>query len=89
MLKLTGPLTIPRLLGLGALGAGAGIAAGFLLVLYLTRPESSSGMDATSRLVTWIALGGVIVALVAVHVVLGLQLLSDDATPADRSTTRV
>lgn len=84
MLKLSGPLTVPRLLGLGALGAGAGIAAAFLLVLYITRPDASSGMDATSRLVAWISIGGVIAALVIVHVVLGLQLLSDDSssTPA-------
>ncbi len=76
MLKLT-PLTIPRLLGLGALGAGAGIAALFLLVVFITRPDASSGMDATSRMVTWVSVGGVIVALVAVHVVLGLQLLRE------------
>lgn len=82
MLKLT-PLTIPRLLGLGALGAGAGIAALFLVVVFITRPEASSGMDATSRMVTWIALGGVIVALVAVHVVLGLQLLRDGEETQD------
>ena len=68
---------IHRLMGLGALGA-----SGFFLLLYagflfLTRPGADAGMDWTHRLIAWIGIGGIILALIAVHVVVGLQLIGE------------
>ena len=67
--------TVRKLLGLGALGA-----SGFFLLLYagflfITRPDGNSGMDWTTRIVSWIGVGGIVLALIAVHVVLGKQLM--------------
>ena len=67
---------VARLAGLGALGAAAGLVALYLLFAFSTRPGVYAGMDDTSRFLTWLAVGGVVLALVAVHVVLGLQLLA-------------
>lgn len=66
---------IARLAGFGAFGAIGGMSAGYGLFILLTRPTATSGMDLTSSLVTWIAVGGVLLALIAVHVVLAKQLL--------------
>jgi hypothetical protein len=62
--------------GLGALGAGAGLALLCLLLLFFTRPAQYTGMDATLRTLTWIAFIGVFAALILVHVILGRQLLA-------------
>lgn len=70
------PPKIARLAGLGALGASAGLLALFALVVFVTRGTPHSGMDAAMRAMTWIAVGGVIVALVAVHVMIGRRLLN-------------
>lgn len=64
---------VARLAGLGAYGACAGLIGLFGLVIYVTLP--GGGMDLTSSLVTWISIGGLIAALIVVHVVLGRQLL--------------
>lgn len=70
------PPRIARLAGLGAFGAAAGIVALFILwAVLVTRPTQYSGLDGTLRAVTWIALAGVVLALVAIHVVLGRRLL--------------
>ncbi|MEX2178181.1 MAG: hypothetical protein WD801_05695 [Gemmatimonadaceae bacterium] len=68
------PPKIARLAGLGAFGACAGLAALYLLVVLISRP-SSNGIDATNAVVTWIAVGGVVAALIVAHVVIGRQLL--------------
>jgi hypothetical protein len=70
------PPRIAKLAGLGAFAACAGIAALYLLVVFITRPTSSSGMDGTLRFITWLSVAGVILALIAVHVVFGRQLLA-------------
>jgi hypothetical protein len=70
------PPRIVRLAGLGALAACGGIAALFALFVYVTRPDAWSGMDATSRFMAWLSVAGVLLALIAVHVVLGRQLLA-------------
>jgi hypothetical protein len=69
------PPRIAKLAGLGAFGACAGIAALYLLVLWGTRPAEFSGMDATQRFLTWLSVGGVLLALLGVHVMLGRRLL--------------
>lgn len=69
---------IHRLMGFGALGA-----SGFFLLIYagflfITRPGGDAGMDWTHRVVSWIGVGGIIAALIAVHVVIGLQLIGPE-----------
>lgn len=69
------PPRIARLAGLGAFAACAGIAALYLLVLFGTRPTPASGMDGTLRFITWLSVGGVFLALLGIHVLLGRRLL--------------
>jgi hypothetical protein len=78
------PPRIAKLAGLGAFGACAGIAALYLLFLYGTRPTQGAGMDGTLRFITWLSVGGVFLALLGVHVMLGRRLLAlgrGEATP--------
>lgn len=70
------PPRIAKLAGLGAFAACAGIAALYLLVVFITRPSEWAGMDGTLRFITWLSVAGVIVALIGVHVVFGRQLLA-------------
>lgn len=69
------PKLIARLLGIGAYFAAAGLTALFLLVAYTSRRTATGGMDPTTAHVTWLALGGVTLALVVAHHVIGKQLL--------------
>jgi hypothetical protein len=69
------PPKIARLAGLGALGASAGLLALLALLLLGTRPTPYAGMDGTSRAMTWITMVGVILTLIAVHVMIGRKLL--------------
>jgi len=69
------PPHIARLAGLGAYAASAGLLLLAALVVFGTRPTPFSGMDSTMRAMTWIAVIGTIVGLVAVHVVLGRRLM--------------
>jgi len=69
------PAKIARLAGLGAVGACAGLLALYLLLVFVTRPARTGGIDSVNAAVAWIALGGLFVALIAVHVVIGRQLL--------------
>jgi len=66
---------IARFAGLGAFAACAGLLALYALLIYVTMPTRTGGMNLATAAVTWIALGGLFVALIAVHVVLGRQLL--------------
>jgi membrane associated rhomboid family serine protease len=77
------PPKIAKLAGLGAFGACAGLLGLYLLLVYLTRPQASGGIDLTNAVVTWISLGGLFAALIAIHVVIGRRLLQL-ATDADR-----
>jgi hypothetical protein len=69
------PPKIAKLAGLGAFGACAGLLALYLGLVFLTRPMSRGGIDSVNAAVTWIALGGLILALMAAHVVIARQLL--------------
>ena len=70
------PPKIARLAGLGAFGACAGFIALFAFVAWISRHTPRGGMMPTLSVVTWISVGLVVLALVAVHVYLGKQLLS-------------
>lgn len=70
------PPRIARLAGLGAFAACGGLFLLFLLLLYATRPNPRGGIDTTSAIVTWIALGGVFAALIGAHLVIGRRLLA-------------
>lgn len=67
---------IARLAGMGALAAAAGLVLVFVLFALITRPGDYAGMDATTRMLSWIGIAGVLLALVGVHVLIGRRLLA-------------
>jgi hypothetical protein len=69
------PPKIARLAGLGAFGACAGLLGLYLLLVFVTRPTSTAGIDLVNAMVVWISLGGLFLALIALHVAIGRQLL--------------
>jgi hypothetical protein len=66
---------ILKLLGMGAFGAIGGLSLGYGLFVALTAPSRTGGIDTTNSAVTWIAVGGVLIFLAAVHIMLGKQIL--------------
>jgi hypothetical protein len=70
------PPRIARLAGLGAFAACGGIAMLYALFVYVTRPGPTAGMDGTQRIIAWLSVAGVLLALLLVHLVLGRQLLA-------------
>lgn len=69
------PPKYARLAGLGAFGASAGLLGLFLLLVFITRPSLRGGIDSVNAAVAWIALGGLFLALIGAHIVIGRQLL--------------
>jgi hypothetical protein len=69
------PPKIARLAGLGALGASVGFLALFAYVAYISRHTATGGMMPALSAVSWISLGLVVLALIAVHVAISRQLL--------------
>jgi hypothetical protein len=69
------PPKIARLAGLGALAACGAFAALFLYVAYISRHTATGGMMPALSVVSWISVGLVALALIAVHVAVGKQLL--------------
>ena len=69
------PPKIARLAGLGAFGACALFVALYAFVAYISRHTTYGGMMPALSAVTWISLALVVLALIAVHVVLGKQLM--------------
>ena len=70
------PPKIARLAGLGAFGACAGFVALFALVAWISRRTPTGGIMPVLSWVTWISLSLVVLALIAVHVYFGRQLLA-------------
>lgn len=69
------PPKYAKLAGLGAFGASVGLLALFGVIVFLTRPMRVGGIDVTNAIVAWISLGGLFVALILVHVMIGKRLL--------------
>ena len=69
-------LNVPRLLGLGALGVPLGVLLIYAAILWASWPSKSSGMDPTTRFVAWFAVGGLLFAVVLLHVIIGKMLLT-------------
>lgn len=67
-------MQVQRMAGLGAFGAAAGLALLFALFVWQTLPGPETGMDWAHAVVAWISVGGVVVALIAVHVLVGRVL---------------
>jgi peptidoglycan/LPS O-acetylase OafA/YrhL len=69
------PKMLARLLGLGAYAVCVALLALFALVAFASRHTATGGIDPTTQHVTWLAMGGVILAIIGVHVYLGRQLM--------------
>ncbi len=69
------PPRIAKLVGYGAFGAIALFVVIFLLVFFVTLPRSAPGMTTVLDVVTWIAVGLMVLALAALHVVIARQLI--------------
>ena len=70
------PPRVATLIGYGALAAILLFVAIFALIAYVSIPRSTGGIDGTEATVTWISVGLVVVALIAVHVLIGRELLA-------------
>lgn len=69
------PPKFARLAGLGAFGACVAFVALFVLIAFISRPTPTGGIPLVLSWVTWISVGLVVLALIAVHVAIGRQLL--------------
>ena len=69
------PPKIARLAGLGAFGACAFFVALYAYVAWISRHTPTGGMMMSLSVVTWISLALVVIALIAVHVAIGKQLM--------------
>ena len=70
------PPRIAKLAGLGAYAACGGFLLLFLMLAYVSRPTPRGGIDITQAVVAWIALGGVFLAIIGAHLVIGRRLLA-------------
>ena len=78
------PPRIAKLAGMGAFGAIAFFVALFAFIFWVSAPRAHGGIDSISAIVVWISLAVVLLGLVALHVVLGRQLLAlSRGTPSD------
>jgi hypothetical protein len=69
------PPKFARLAGLGAFGACVAFVALFVFIAFISRPTPTGGIPLVLSWVTWISVGLVVLALIAVHVAIGRQLL--------------
>ncbi len=69
------PKMIARLLGLGAYATCAGLLAVFAATAFFSRHTATGGIDPTTEHVTWLAIGGVVLAVIVVALYLGRQLM--------------
>lgn len=69
------PPRLAKLVGYGAFAATLLFVLIFALVFIITLPRSAPGMTTTLDVVTWIAVGLMMLAIIGVHVLIGRQLL--------------
>jgi hypothetical protein len=69
------PPKIAKLAGLGAFAACGAFILLFVLLAWVSRHTPTGGMMPVLSWVTWLSVSLVILALIAVHVYLGRQLL--------------
>jgi hypothetical protein len=62
-------MPLVRLAAFGALAVALGIVGIFALLVFFTTPTPTGGIDWTLAQLTWISVGGVVLALIAIHVV--------------------
>ncbi|HEU4642740.1 MAG TPA: hypothetical protein VFS44_09810 [Gemmatimonadaceae bacterium] len=70
---------LEKLAALGAFGVCAVLLAIWVLLIVITLPRRGAvggGIDITEAVVTWVAVGLVVLALIAVHVVFARRLLA-------------
>lgn len=70
------PPRIAKLAGLGAFGACGGIVAVYALFLYGTSASGSPGLDSPERFLSQFTVGGLLLAVVGVHVILARRLMA-------------
>jgi len=58
-----------RLAALGAVGVSAGVLALYALIIFITLPGRSGGIDPTLAELTWISVGAVVLVVIAIHLV--------------------
>lgn len=68
------PSRLAQLAALGAYGACAAFIGLFAIVAFISRHTTTGGMMPALSAVTWISLGVVLFALLAVHLVMARQL---------------
>ena len=73
---LARPPRVQQLAGLGAFGVWVGILGVYALLAYFSTPRDTSGIDRAHAMIVYISAGLVALAAIAVHVVLGRQLLA-------------
>jgi len=66
---------LAQLAGMGAIAASGGILLAMLGFLFLTRPGATV-MDGENVTIAWIGVGGMFLALIGVHVLLGKRLIA-------------
>ena len=69
------PPKIAKLAGLGALGACVAFIGLFAFVAFISRHTPTGGMMPALSAVSWISIGLVVLALIAVHIAIAKQLL--------------
>ncbi|MEO7085186.1 MAG: hypothetical protein ABI442_07165 [Gemmatimonadaceae bacterium] len=69
------PPKIARLVGLGAYAVCPALIALYAYVAYLCAPPAGGGIMPVLSAVSWISVGFIVLALIAVHVVIGKQLM--------------
>ena len=70
------PPRIATLIGYGALAATLLFVAILALIAYAAIPRRTGGIDGIEATVTWISVGLAVLAVIAVHLVIGRGLLA-------------
>ena len=83
------PMRIEKLAALGAVAASGGIMLLYLGIAWMVLPHrETGGIDWTQATVTWISVGLVVLALIALHLALAHQLWHAPVHAAEAAGTR-